>query len=179
MKPLKRFTIQFVGLKEGIHTFKYYLDKTFFEYFDFEDFNDLSASIVVSLHKKTTFLELNFQLSGAINVNCDVSSEAYDQDISDQFSLVVKFGQKYNDDHEDILIIPHGTYEINIAQYIYELIVLAIPSKRIHPGIEDGTLKSDIVAKLRQLSPSEAENEQNSQETDPRWDKLKKLLTDK
>ena len=36
---------------------------------------------------------------------------------------MVKFGDEYNDENDDILIVPHGEYEINIAQYIYELIV--------------------------------------------------------
>ena len=91
----------------------------------------------------------------------------------------MKFGAEYNDDNEDILIIPHGEYEINVAQYIYELIVLAVPAKRVHPGIEDGTLKSEILSKLEELSPKEVNEDKASEEIDPRWNNLKKLLTDK
>ena len=77
-----------------------------------------------------------------------------------------------------MLILPHGSYQVNIQQYIYESIVLALPSKRIHPGVKDGTLKSDILEKLEELSPK---GKDISEETDidPRWDNLKKLLTDK
>ena len=64
-------------------------------------------------------------------------------------------------------------------QYIYELIVLAVPVKRVHPGIEDGTLKSDILSKLEELSPEHGNDEKGSEDIDPRWDNLKKLLTDK
>ena len=66
---------------------------------------------------------------------------------------------------------------INIAQYIYEMLVLAVPQKRIHPGVEDGTLQSDILDKLEELQPKE--KKESSDKTDPRWDDLKKLLTDK
>ena len=76
------------------------------------------------------------------------------------------------------LIIPHGTYEINIQQYIYELIVLAVPNKRVHPGVEDGTLNSDILKKLEELSPKLKEDKEK-EDIDPRWNTLKKLLTDK
>jgi uncharacterized metal-binding protein YceD (DUF177 family) len=93
--------------------------------------------------------------------------------------LVVKFGDEYNDENIDILIVPHGTYEINIQQYIYELIILAVPIKRIHPGVEDGTLDSDILEKLEELSPKLKENRETKEDIDPRWDTLKKLLTDK
>ncbi len=131
------------------------------------------------LDKKATLLELHFKISGAVNVNCDLTNEPYNQNIENEFDLVVKFGDEYNDEDTDILIIPHGTYEINIQQYIYELIVLAVPIKRIHPGVEDGTLDSDILKKLEELSPKIKEEKDIEEEIDPRWNTLKKLLTDK
>ena len=77
-------------------------------------------------------------------------------------------------------MLPHGAYEINIQQYIYELIVLSVPIKRIHPGVEDGTLSSDILEKLKELSPKlDDEQKEDNKEIDPRWNTLKKLLTDK
>jgi uncharacterized metal-binding protein YceD (DUF177 family) len=124
-------------------------------------------------------MELYFAANGYVNINCDLTNEPYNQGINDTFELVVKFGSEYNDDNEDILIIPHGEYELNIAQYIYELIVLAVPIKRVHPGIEDGTLKTDILSKLKELSPGEDSKTKTSEEIDPRWNNLKKLLTDK
>ncbi len=122
---------------------------------------------------------MNLKFPELVNVNCDLSNEPYDQKIKGSLQLVVKFGQEFNDENEDILIIPHGEYEINIAQYIYELIVLSVPSKLIHPGVKDGTLKSDILEKLEELSPKDLDEKENSEEIDPRWNKLKKLLTDK
>ncbi len=59
---------------------------------------------------------------------------------------------------------------------MYEMIVLAVPLKKIHPGIADGSLKSDVLKKLDELSP---EKKKDIKETDPRWDDLKKLLIDK
>ena len=179
MKPLKEFRIPFVGLKIGKHQFVYKIKKSFFEYFEYEEFNNVNVDVNLVLDKKTTFLELNFKISGFVNVNCDVTNEPYNQTIENEFDLVVKFGDEYNDELEDILIVPHGTYEVNIQQYIYELIVLSVPIKRIHPGVEDGTLDSDILDKLEELSPKLKEEKETEEETDPRWNTLKKLLTDK
>ena len=179
MKEFKDYTIQFVGLKEGEHHFDYNIDNTFFQNFEFDEFNATDVKIELKLIKKSTLLELYFLATGSVNVNCDITNEPYNQAIDDAHKLVVKFGQEYNDDNEDILIIPHGEYEINVAQYIYELIVLAVPAKRIHPGIEDGTLKSDILLKLEELSPNEDKEIKSSEDIDPRWNNLKKLLTDK
>lgn len=179
MKELKTFTIPFVGLKEGKHQFEFKIDKTFFDFFDYQDFNDASVEVDLELNKKTTLLELNFKISGFVNVNCDVTNEPYDQEVSSEFDLVVKFGDEFNDEEIDLLVLPHGAYEVNIQQYIYELIVLAVPSKRIHPGVEDGSLRSEILDKLEELSPKEEKLRESDTETDPRWNTLKKLLTDK
>lgn len=179
MKPLKEFTIPFVGLKIGKHHFEYKIEKTFFEYFEYEEFNDVNVNVDLVLDKKTTLLELDFKISGFVNVNCDLTNEPFDQPIKNEFDLVVKFGDEYNDEFVDILIVPHGTYEINMQQYIYELIVLSVPIKRVHPGVKDGTLDSDILEKLEELSPKLKEEKETEEETDPRWNTLKKLLTDK
>ncbi|HLV14570.1 MAG TPA: DUF177 domain-containing protein [Xanthomarina sp.] len=179
MKRLKEFTIPFVGLKLGKHHFEYQINKAFFEHFEYEEFNDSSVNVELILDKKTTLLELEFNISGSVNVNCDLTNEAFNQEITNQFNLVVKFGEEYNDDDVDILILPHGDYEVNIQQYIYELIVLSVPIKRVHPGVEDGTLDSEILKKLEELSPRLEENKKTEEEIDPRWNTLKKLLTDK
>ena len=133
------------------------------------------------MDKKTTLLEFTLDYKGIVNVFCDVTNEPFDQEISGNYHFIVKFGEEFNNENEDLLIIPHGSYEVNIQQYIYESVVLSLPSRRIHPGIEDGTLQSDILDKLEELSPRENIEYKGTSEdkTDPRWDSLKKLLNDK
>lgn len=179
MKPLKEYIIPFVGLKTGKHDFEYQIDIKFFEHFEYDEFNNSNIKTTIVFEKKTTLLELNFKISGVVNVNCDLTNEPYDQKIKGEFDLVVKFGDEYNDEYEDILIIPHGEYEINVAQYIYELIILSVPIKKVHPGVKDGTLQSDILKKLEELSPKGLEEKEQTEDVDPRWNTLKKLLTDK
>lgn len=178
MKPLDEYNIPFVGLKEGEHIFDYDIKKTFFDCFEYDEFNDSSVNILLVFVKKTTLLELSFKATGYVNLFCDVSNEPYNQSIESSFDLVVKFGESYNDDNESLLILPHGAYEINVAQFIYELVVLSIPQKRLHPGLKDGTLKSEILESLKDLSPDRLDNK-SEWDIDPRWEKLKKLLTDK
>jgi len=182
MKHLKTYTIQFVGLKQGEHDFQFNIDNTFFEHFEYDDFNSIAIELDIKLIKKSTLLEFYFDAKGLVNVNCDLTNEPYDQPLEATYKLVVKFGQEYNDEIDDILIIPHGEYEVNIAQYIYELIVLAMPAKRVHPGVEDGTLESDILDKLEELriknNEAESDEEPQEKEIDPRWEKLKDFLTD-
>lgn len=179
MRNLAAYTIPFVGLKLGKHQFEYDIDNEFFEHFEYDDLNSSNVKIDLLLEKKTTMMELTFKASGSVNVNCDITNEPYDQPIDGSLFLVIKFGDEFNDENEDLLILPHGEYEVNIQQYIYELIVLSIPLKRVHPGVEDGTLDSEVLDKLEELSINNNENKNDEDEIDPRWDKLKNLLNDK
>jgi len=176
MKDLKEFSIQFVGLKEGKHEFKYSIDNKFFEAFNFDEYESSSLEVSLNFVKKSTLFELVFTVEGSVEVPCDVTNELYDQEIDSELPLVVKFGPEFNDDNEEILILPHEAYEFNVAQFIYEMIVLAVPNKRVHPKVLDGTMKSEALKKLKEL---EIKKVKTVEITDPRWDKLKNLITEK
>jgi uncharacterized metal-binding protein YceD (DUF177 family) len=180
MKVNKEFLIPFVGLKQGKHQFEFDIDKAFFDAFDFDEYNAVNVKVDMILEKQSTMLELHFKHKGTVNVPCDLSNEDFDLPIKGELNIVVKFGDEYNDENDEILVLPHGEYQVDIAQYIYEMIVLSVPSKRVHPGFKDGTMDAAILDKLDELAPkAQQEEEQEENETDPRWDELKKLLTDK
>lgn len=182
MKDLKAFDIPFKGLKEGIHQFEYKINKEFFDFFNYDEFHNSNVKVGLTFEKKPTLFELIFNIDGWVEVNCDVTNELFQQPIEAEEELIVKFGDEFNDDNDELLIIPHAEHKINIAQYIYEAIVLAVPLKRIHPGVINGTLKSEVLDKLKELEVKESLEEsesENSKESDPIWDKLKNLRIDK
>ncbi|HEX9980484.1 MAG TPA: DUF177 domain-containing protein [Flavobacterium sp.] len=180
MKKLNEFLIPFVGLKLGKHQFEYQINKTFFDYFEYDEYEDSDIKVNVVLEKKSSMLELNFKHKGTIKVPCDLTNEMFDLPIKGKFRLVVQFGDSYNDDSDELLILPHGEHQVDISQYIYEMIVLSVPLKRIHPGVKDGTLDSEALKKLNELAVKEDKlKNEEEKEIDPRWDTLKKLLTDK
>ena len=168
-----RFKIPFIGLKEGKHQFEYTIDNTFFETNPYDEILGARIDVNLDFVKKSTFLELEFDASGFLNVACDLTNERYDEAIQTSMHLIVKFGDFYEDENEEVLIIPHSETELDVSQIIYEMLVLAVPIKKEHPGIADGTLQTDILEKLEELRPKE---HSKSQETDPRWSKLKDLL---
>jgi uncharacterized metal-binding protein YceD (DUF177 family) len=178
MNNLKAYLIPFLGLKIGKHQFDYQVDNTFFAHFDYDEFKDASVKVNIILEKKSTLLELEIKHKGTVNVPCDVSGEEFDLAIKGNLKLVVKFGDAFNDENEELLIVPHGEFQINVAQYIYESIVLSVPLRRIHPGVKDGSL-TEVIEKLESLAPKENKESEQKNEIDPRWENLKKLLTDK
>jgi uncharacterized metal-binding protein YceD (DUF177 family) len=66
------------------------------------------------------------------------------------------------------------------------VIALSVPLRRVHPG-QDGSLKQKLLSELKvileehkRMKKVEEDKIQDKEENiDPRWDKLKQLLTDK
>ena len=172
MKSLSPYLIKFSGLKEGIHLFNYEIGNKFFKNFDYYDFLDAKLFAKLELEKQSTLLNLKFSFNGEIEVQCDVSMESFDLKLETEHAVVVKFKDDIISTDDKVIFMPAGSHSIDVSHLIFESIILAVPQKKVHPGIENGSLKSEIVEKLEELRPKKNFNEK----TDPRWDKLKDLL---
>ena len=183
MKLANEFLIPFVGLKLGKHQFEFQINNTFFDRFDYHEYESSAIKVTLSLEKKATLLELNFTQKGTVNVPCDLTNELFDLPVKSKLKLVVQFGEVFNNDNEELLILPHGEFQVDVSQYIYEMIVLSVPVKRVHTGIKAGTLDDQAKQTLEKLNQLKAKKQsipsKSEQNIDPRWDKLKQLLTDK
>ena len=188
MKSTNEYLIPFIGLKLGKHQFEFSISKKFFDEFNFDEFESCDIKADVVFEKKTTMLEISFKHKGTVNVPCDLTGEQFDLPVKGNIKLVVQFGEEFNNDNDELLILPHGEHQIDLAQYLYEMIVLSIPHKRVHPGVKDGTLHTEALNKLNELQVKDPnalqqskklKEEKKEEEIDPRWDKLKQLLTDK
>ena len=159
-------------MKEGMHLFNYELGNKFFKNFDYYDFLDAKLFAKLELEKQSTLLNLKFSFNGEIEVQCDVSMESFNLDLETEHAVVVKFKDDIISTDDKVIFMQAGSHSIDVSHLIYESIILAVPQKKVHPGIENGSLKSEIVEKLEALKPKKNFKEK----TDPRWDKLKDLL---
>ena len=166
MRKLSDFEINFSSLKNGQYHYNFSIDKTFFEFFNYDEFIDLSFKSNLILDKKTSLIDFKFSTYGFVTLNCDITNEPFNLNTSSNLEFIVKFGNEYNDDNDEIIFLPHGSSRINVSQYIYEMIVLSVPLKRVNPKI-----KKDKNINLENFKPNKS-NFNN----DPRWNELKKLL---
>ena len=54
---MKAYSISFSGLKIGKHHFDYQIDNTFFQEFDFEDFNNAAIAVELVFEKLISLLK--------------------------------------------------------------------------------------------------------------------------
>ena len=191
MDKLKNYNIIFTSLPFGKSNFTFELSQSFFDLFEIEqDFENPTMIASIILDKKSTMLELEISLKGNITVPCDLTGELFQQEISNNAELIVKFGDEFDDTDFEIWVIPREEYQINLAQILYELAMLSVPSKRIHPDVLNGESNSEMIDLLDQYSiyelDEDAENDEDEDDNDngdvddnddidPRWAKLKDL----
>lgn len=169
MNNLKDFVIQFRGLGVGNHEFEFKVNHSFFESYSYSELEEGDIAVKLLMEKQETMLVLNFSIDGKVKVMCDRCLEDFNFMINSTEQLIVQFGESHQELSEEIVVIPDNAYEIDIAPYIYEYINLSLPIQKFHPEDPDGNslCKNEMTTKLDELS--------GEQQTDPRWDALKKL----
>ena len=165
------YDLLFSGLKEGEHKYNYKISDTFLKNFGFNELNNVDIQVNSLFVKKSSLMELSLNGRGSYILTCDISNEEFLHRVDSELSYIIKFGENYNDDNDQFVIIPHNSYKFNIAKTIYEMIVLSIPQKKLHPGVIDGSLNSKTLKILNELSPGAKKNK-----LAPRWNKLKDYL---
>ncbi len=166
-----RFRIPFKGLKEGDHSFDFEIDDSFFEIFPESEIKEGSLHTEVILHKSPRMLTFDFFIDGNVRVPCDRCLEMFDLPVSFTYTLYVKFGQERHEESANTLIIPEDDYFLNVSQYVYEFIHLALPLRRVHPDDDNGHPTCDplMLKKLKELTVTE----NKMKRYDERWSVLK------
>jgi uncharacterized protein len=165
-----KYDVEFRGLKEGLHEFEFEIQDSFFEHFEQAMVNKGDVHVKVKLEKRSSFLKLYIIIKGWLELTCDRCLELYKQDIKQKSELYVKFGENVYEDDEVIWISP-DEHKLNLAQLIYEYIVLSMPMKHVHPDNKKGENGCDkeMLEKIEKLRSQEEEKK----EADPRWEALK------
>lgn len=171
MNQLSDYNINFVTLKQGIHSFKYKIDNTFFQLFECNEFTNADFNVKLMLEKQSTMLLLGFKIKGSIEVPCDRCLDEVSIKIKGEENLIVKFGNEDYDDTDDIITIAENEHQINIATYIYEYIQINLPQKRAHKKKE---CNQEVIKKLKKVEVKD----NKTQNIDPRWSKLTQLKTE-
>ena len=166
-------SIPLAGLKEARYTYEFKIGDDFFKAFEGSEIKRGEFSAVVLLQKCSTHIELDIVINGLAEVVCDRCLETFDMPVTAANRLFVKQGREWDEADPDMLTMPLDEHEIDLSQFFYEYIHLALPLKRIHPDDSDGhtMCNPEMVRKLNDLMQDSGE------ESDPRWDGLKKLKT--
>ncbi len=174
MDHLQQYSIGFSGLSNGSHSFSFEMDTAFFHAFEESEVKQALVEVQLEMEKSHRMLELDFHLKGWVQLPCDRCLEAYRQNVDQQQKLFVKLGHEYKEESEDVVVIPEGESDFNIAQYIYEYIHLGLPIKRVHPDatLEQPSCDPEMLERMARHKTGAAKKKAESAST---WEALRKL----
>lgn len=192
MAKFSLYKIPLKTLAPGVHTYEYELDRKFFEAIDGEEVKKGNVNVILNVRRTSSSFELNFDIEGVIKVSCTRCLDDMNLDVDTESRLIVKFGSEYSEESDEIVIIPEVEGEINIAWFLYEFIALTIPIKHVHPRGECNRTVSSKFKKHQAVSAdddeddsddiidddSEPQEDEDVQQTDPRWDALREINLD-
>ena len=175
MSKRDSYAVRISGLGEGDHHFSFELDRKFFVLFEHSDISNGNIDAEVILEKKPGVFSLHFSMEGRVEVMCDRCLENFFTNISTTQTIFVKLGETKGEIEDDVLMIGRDDHEIEVRQYLYEFIMLAIPYQKIHPDDSEGnsTCNPEMIKKLDAHRTKEPDKEDT---IDPRWDALKGII---
>ena len=180
MKDLKEYSIEISRLSNKKHDFEFDSGAAFFNNFENSLIEEGAFKVKLTLDKSETMMSLHFHITGSVQLICDRTLEPFDYPINIKQKLIFKFGDQDEVLTDEIEIIKRDTQQINIAQYIYEFIGLAIPMKKLHPKLAKGHFEENeegiLVYSSGTTGEVDSESTPDSDEPmDPRWQILKNL----
>jgi uncharacterized metal-binding protein YceD (DUF177 family) len=147
------------------------------------------VNVSLNVERKMAFFEMKFRFTGMVYVPCDRCLDDMEQAVETENRLIVKFGKEYAEESDEILVISEEEGALNLAWFLYEFVILAVPMKHVHvPGKCNKTVTSKLKKHSARLADEEedynytdddASTENDEPETstpDPRWDALKDLI---
>lgn len=160
------YEIAFVGLKQGIHEFVYDVDDKFFVEKGDPDFTNCQAQVKLQLDKKVGFMLLKFEIGGKADITCDRCGNPLAMDIWDEFNVLVKLVENpeemnAQEEDPDVFYISRTESHIDVADWIYEFVLLSFPLQKMCSNEEMGgpQCNKEVLDKLKAM---EVKNEQTN-----------------
>ena len=172
MCNLDTFIIDLKGLASDDACRTFNLDDSFFCAIGGEDVKKGKAAAELHIRRVAEgCFDLRFHVHGEVTVLCDRCLDEMLQSIDTEASLVVKYGNEYSEE-DDYVIIPESEGTVDVAWFIYEFIVLALPIKHVHAP---GKCNRVMIDMLNEHSATRSSDGETQETIDPRWIELLKL----
>ena len=174
MDKHKSYDIEFMRLGDGQHEFSFDIDGAFYKPFPQDRIEGGQLKCHVTMIKEEALLQFQFETEGSVNTMCDRCLNSIIYPIESFETLIVTLGSAHQEQDVDVIEIPATEHKINVAQYIYEYILTAMPMYVNCDGLENVVCDEQT---LKYIVPEQKKKEDKTS-GDPRWNALKNIDLD-
>jgi uncharacterized protein len=161
------YSVQLAGMSTETYTFQFQVDDALMKKYENEEIKAIKAEATVELTHRPNVTEADIELVGEVSTHCDRCLSLVTFPINLKERAIVKQATKNPENEINIIIFDPDKGQIEFDQYLYDMIVTALPIQRVHEHEED--CDAEMMDQLEQ-------NDDQSDEIDPRWNDLKNLI---
>jgi len=178
------FILPLKGLGLGLHEYDLRVDDAFFSSFEDSPVQRAAVDLHLIVDKQSREMVVDFDFAGTIATSCDRCLADIDLPISDRRQLIIQFSAEAEEqrDEGEIVYLHPDTNEFNLAPFVYEMVVLAVPMIKTYDcraGEPPYPCDEDLLRRIDATYASAGEAPQTYAEEDPNkpspWDVLKDL----
>ena len=169
---MSKYKIKLNGLKDGSYINSFRIRGEFFETLNSSEIKLVDIDIDTMLKVENRRYNLEIKSNGmVIDIPCDICTEKINIPISSKINYIIKKEIAKDLEDENVIFVDEKDKELILDSILYEMIVLAFPTKRQHQlnAINDEECNKEMVNLINKYSIKENNN------IDPRWEALKKL----
>lgn len=133
MGKFSAYKVQLAQLPDGHFEQDFICDTDFFKNMENPSIHKADVKVHLDLEKKNDAYHCTFHCKGSVEVPCDRCLDPLEIEVDADYQITVKYGETYNDESDDILVIPRTNTYLNVAYMLYDTIVLCIPLRHVHP----------------------------------------------
>ena len=166
MKVLNQYTIPLTGMAQGSHKFDMTVDDKVFNYYESPVAKNGEVVAHITLLKKSGFYEIETNLEGWLELNCDRYLSKYQEKVKNNFNLILKHSEKEGEHMQgevELKFISPDCTQFNFGKDLFEYISISLPMKKC--------CKSNSCSDLLEKYKSSKKEDM----VDPRWKELTKL----
>ena len=127
------YKIQLASLGDGNFEQEFECGTEFFKIMENPDIITSDVKVHLDLVKKNETYDCTFTCKGKLTIPCDRCLDPIEHEVDTVYHITVKYGEDYNDESDDLLVIPYTDSYLNVAYMLYDTIVLTIPLRHVHP----------------------------------------------
>ncbi len=133
MGKFTQYKVQLASLADGHHEQDFHIDTEFFKNMENTDVHFSDVDVHLDLEKKRDVYDCTFHCKGMMQIPCDRCLDPLDHEVDTTYHIMVKYGDEYNDESDDLLVIPYSNSYLNVAYMLYDTLLLTIPLRHVHP----------------------------------------------
>ena len=166
----REYIIPINGMSVGKHLVDFSIGNEFFEEYDNSQIIGALLRVKLELDKSSTLIEIKGNIGGSVTVECDRCLELMELKLQTEVKLLVKFVKTQDEeDNDEVMTLDPSESELDLSQFLYDYICLALPIQRAHP---QGECDPEMINKLSTLNKKALDGDDSKSP----FDKLKDLM---